>query len=405
MGTMIIFDNDDNKKIEDNGDEYINKAAVYIVFEFTVASIASASCKLVWTGSGSEPTDADLAAAKPKLTEYLGKHIDALQYSLAAASAVENTDTVYLTPEAMTFTVVAPSDTTAGQGCLSIYMKTKDSGNNPGGEHPVFHLKSGDHQVETYPIPSGFTSSIIIRHKLFWDAFILRSLTSITDDKSQQAFNTVKETTLDSESGFKAELFLNRKYVVDSWKCEGDESNKTSAWRIYLAKLTFEESPVSAVIDNGQMTWDMSFPHEKEIKWEHDHWDWIGTTKYTDYGYVDYKASLKWTEPLLSADQRQINSVIKVPSDAWSHKAEARQPGFFDSFSSEYPGPIQSGIDGLRYPSFSDTMRLDYFATTNVFAPGKHVIDIDTIKGVQTPRDVLLLGRVVSPSELSANKK
>ena len=381
MGTVISFDNDTNAKL-------------HIVFTFAVKGVDSATCKVGWTKDTDEPTNPDVSSTLSKLKEYLQKNIKSLKYSLAAVTPSEVDNTVYLTPETMTFTLVTPSSTTIDQGCLSIYMKTKDSGNSGGHQHPVFRVKSGNSYIETYPISADYTASIIIRHKLFWEKFLQRCLQSIADNKNQKAFDTVDLTTPALDPGFRLTLSIYRKYIVDSMKLE-NSSGGSSPWRVYLDKLTFDDSPVTVVINDGQMSWDMSFRDEKKINWEHDYQDrWKDDC--TESGTVGYKASLSYKGSLLSTNQKQVNAMINISSDAWSHTAE-ELPGGHEFYAGEYPGVVQKAIDSLCYPGFSESMRLDYFATTNVFAPDQHIIDIDANKGVMTPHDILLVGSVVPP--------
>ena len=42
----------------------------------------------------------------------------------------------------------------------------------------------------------------------------------------------------------------------------------------------------------------------------------------------------------------------------------------------------------------------DFFATQNVFAPGRHIIKVDSAQGMAAPHDVLLVGDIVDPAAL-----
>jgi len=46
-------------------------------------------------------------------------------------------------------------------------------------------------------------------------------------------------------------------------------------------------------------------------------------------------------------------------------------------------------------PSVNSTLDLSIFATTNIFAPGKHFINVSGPSDVYTPYDVLILGQLV----------
>ncbi len=42
----------------------------------------------------------------------------------------------------------------------------------------------------------------------------------------------------------------------------------------------------------------------------------------------------------------------------------------------------------------------DFFATQNVFAPGRHIIKVDSSQGMAAPHDVLMVGDIVDPAAL-----
>ncbi|TFK49654.1 hypothetical protein OE88DRAFT_1646097 [Heliocybe sulcata] len=376
-GVVIGFDNDPDAKL-------------HIVFKFAVKGWDDAVCKIEWDGAGPEPdTDFKDKGAKDQVSEYLSS-LDAVNYALAEITPAEVSGTVALTPVNMIFNVFTQPDSQSGPSCLSVYMRTK-GGYQDGNPHPVFKLKSGyDQLVETYPIVQGHSSSIIIRHNLFYEKFLQTELQSIVDSDGSPAFTSVSNIT--STPGFQVQMYLNKDYVVDSLKGH-DVSQSDSPWRLYYGSVTFDDCPLTMEINGSQASWSMSFPNEKEIRWEHDYEDqWHDDM--TEHGFVEYSLSISSSGNLLSTDQSQISAVIDVPQSAWQPNDYAKQPGFFDSFSGDYPGIIKGAIESFAYPAFQGTLRLDFFATTNIFAPGKSVINIDTNTGINTPHDVVLVGDV-----------
>ncbi|KZT25380.1 hypothetical protein NEOLEDRAFT_1133756 [Neolentinus lepideus HHB14362 ss-1] len=382
-GVVLGFDNDPNAKL-------------HIVFKFAVKGWGDAICTIDWDGPGTESaTDFKDKGVKDNIVDYLHSNLSAVKYALAVVTPAQMQDTVHLTPVTMTFTVVTrPTDQgDGGPSCLSVYMRTK-GGYQDGHSHPVFRVKSEYNTVETYPIPYGHSSSIIIRHKLFYEKFLQKELQSIVDSKGSKAFTSVSNITSDSDSGFRVRMYLNKDYIVHSLQ-DHHVSKQDSPWRIFYNNVisTFDNCPLTMTISGSQAIWTLSFPGEKEIKWEHDYLSkWHDTM--TEHGFVEYSLSFSSSGNLLSTDQKQISAVIDVPTSAWKPKSYARQPGFWDFFSCDYPGIIKGAIESLAYPAFRGTLRLDFFATTNVFAPGKSIIDIDTWVGIKTPHDVLLVGDV-----------
>ncbi|KZT19027.1 hypothetical protein NEOLEDRAFT_1183729 [Neolentinus lepideus HHB14362 ss-1] len=386
-GVVLGFDNDP-------------KAKLHIVFKFAVKGWDDAICTIDWDGSGTEPaTNFKDKGVKDKIVDYLHSNLSAVKYALAVVTPAQMQDTVQLTPVTMTFTVVTQPTANEGDGgpsCLSVYMRTK-GGYQDGHAHPVFRVKSVYDTVETYPIPYGHSSSIIIRHKLFYEKFLEKELQSIVDSKGTKAFASVSNITQGSDSGFQVRMCLNKDYIIHSLQDHHD-SKEGSPWRIFYKDVlsTFDYSPLTMTISGSQANWSLSFPGEKEIKWEHDYRDkW--QDERTEYGFVEYSLSFSSSGNLLSTNQKQISAVIDVPASAWKATSYARQPGLLDPFSPDYPGIVKGAIESLAYPAFRGTLRLDFFATTNVFAPGKSIIDIHTGIGIKTPHDVLLVGDVRQP--------
>jgi hypothetical protein len=68
---------------------------------------------------------------------------------------------------------------------------------------------------------------------------------------------------------------------------------------------------------------------------------------------------------------------------------------WYDTGAVSYvPKEISDGVGNFTLPQCVSSLNLNYFATTNIFAPGKKFIDIKGPSDVYTPYDVLILGQV-----------
>ncbi|KAJ8482429.1 hypothetical protein ONZ45_g14950 [Pleurotus djamor] len=345
---------------------------LHVVFNFDNTSSSSFSIEGPEAFSN---TFQDLATA---LSRWMKDHVNTVQYSLAAVAPTHTQGATYLTPEAMAFTLHRDDK----DSCLSVYIKTKDSGNAPGNQTRVFQLP-GKHGMEALPIPKGYSASIIIRNKLFRERFLLDSLKDLRDGEGKKSFESV--TSNSTTDGFKLDLRLDHHVIGDFTKRKwyGGLSVGQINWRL-------SQSPLDLQIRDGRADWD--YFHEFEVGW-HQY-----GTNIDIGGIVVWKPSIHITRsPIISTSQEQILAEVEIKSTNWHvDKMDYKQGR---SLYPMVPKQIRDGLESVCMPTFSRTIRLDFFATTNIFAPGKHIIDIDISKGVMTPYDVLLVGNVVSPTE------
>ncbi|KAJ8520298.1 hypothetical protein ONZ45_g2854 [Pleurotus djamor] len=345
---------------------------LHVVFNFdnTSSSVFSIECPDALSNT--------FQPLAPVLAKWMKEHVSTVQYSLAAVAPTHTQGATYLTPEAMAFTLHRDDE----NSCLSVYIKTKDSGNAPGNQTRVFQLP-GKKGMEALPIPRGYSASIIIRNKLFRERFLLDSLKDLRDGEGKKSFESV--TSNSTTDGFKLDLRLDHHVIGDFTKRKwyGGLSVGQINWRL-------SQSPLDLRIRDGRADWD--YFHEFEVGWHQ-----YGTN--IDYGgIVVWKPSIHITRsPIISASQEQILAEVEIKSHNWHVDRMDYKRGW--SLYPMVPKQIRDGLESVRMPTFSRTIRLDFFATTNIFAPGKHIIDIDISKGVMTPYDVLLVGNVISPTE------
>ncbi|KAK6955886.1 hypothetical protein Daesc_003532 [Daldinia eschscholtzii] len=310
-----------------------------------------------------------------------------IQYSLAEVTPTQEDGTQVLTPEHVAFTVYPTRDRSSG--CLSLYIKTKGSGNQDGEATTVFRLSSG----ESIPIPSDHTASIIIRRELV-QKFLSQAINGATAYSEKALTVSPKSTT----TGFAYTTKLNTTFrnSLSQHTALGDYIIREFDW-------SFDDSPLNLDISNNQARWTMNFENS---------FGWLITRTYvshgdvkTDnkYGKVNYSLSMDNTSTFMSLDDKKVTAKIEIQKGWWNRKAEAVQPSLSEKLlgMQDYiPDVVRKWMDDWEFPGFSNTLRLDFFATTNVFAPGKHIIDIDTTVGVLTPYDLLIVGDVTDPSKL-----
>ncbi|KAI0852848.1 hypothetical protein F5Y00DRAFT_258103 [Daldinia vernicosa] len=372
MGEVLAFDS--NKANE----------RLHVVFSFDSTKDTSAVFD-VKRKAGVPDTDTFVNTSK-YFEKWIKANWQTIKYSLAEVAPTQEDGTQVLTPEHVAFTVYPTSD--GSSGCLSLYIKTKDSGNQDGEATTVFRLSDG----ESIPIPSDHTASIIIRRELV-QKFLSQAIDGARTYNKKALTVSPKSTT----TGFAYTNKLNTTFhnFFSEHTALGDYNIKEFNW-------SFDDSPLDLDIANNQARWTMSF--ENSFEWSISRtYVRHGDVK-TDFKYGTVKCNLSMdnSSTFLSLDDKKVTAKIEIQGGWWNRKAEAVQPSLGEKLlgmQDDIPDEVERWMDGWQFPVFSNTMRLDFFATTNVFAPGKHIIDIDTSVGVLTPYDLLIVGNIVDPSK------
>ncbi|KAF3904381.1 hypothetical protein ABW21_db0201074 [Orbilia brochopaga] len=365
---------------------------LHVVFSFDSTKDPSAVFDIK-RQADADQKDTTFVGTAPYLTKWIKDHWKTIKYSLAAIAPTPVDGARFLTPQHVAFTVYTTSD--SSKGCLSLYIRTKDSGYADGYATPVFHLTNGD----SIPIPSDHTASIIIRREL-----VQQFLTKTIKDAEAHGEKALDVEQTSTTTGFRYTNKLNagfQKSFKEVHTALGDYNIRTIDW-------SFDKSPLDVNIVNNQSHWTMSFK---------SNFEWGRTRTYVShgevksdnkYGEVEYKLRMDHSATVLSLDEEKVTAKLEVQGGWWQREAKAVEPSDWEKVNGKQdyiPGVVQDWINGWQFPTFSNTMRLDFFATTNVFAPGKHIIDIDTNIGVFTPHDLLIVGNVVDPSELDSKKE
>ena len=296
-------------------------------------------------------------------------NVNAITYSLAVVDQATSADTEYLTPQSMAFSVYASTDDNVG--CLSVYIRAKDSGNSDGNTKRAFRLPNLGGE-NSYPIPENYDASIIIRHENF-SKFLDKA---IHNTKQSDGKDFASVTQIPATTGFSYKIVLNDELVKQI------SDPITSPWDIQVGSIRWSlaDSPLTLTTSSmGVATWKMSFP-EKRIPWS-------STLNPERAGSVYFSVDVSKNVKLTDTDQSKIYAKIEITSS--DYQKHITQSG------SSAPSSILSPLSQWSLPAFSGGFRLDFFATTNVFAPDRQIIDIDTTQGVMTPYDVLLVGHII----------
>ncbi|PGH18962.1 hypothetical protein AJ80_04289 [Polytolypa hystricis UAMH7299] len=372
QGNVIIFDQ--------------SKATETIRVVFSFDRVENASSYEV-TRESSETGEDLFQNAKASLAAALQKKFPTLKYALAEVAQTPVDGATFLTPEHVYFTIYPTKD--KNQGCLSLYIKTKDSGYQDGFSTTAFRFDTDD----AIPIPEGHTASIIIRRELIQK--FLREVLENATAYDQKAL-TVSSTS--GTTGFSYSNTLN-----ESFKNSFHKHTALGDYEIREFEWSFNGSPLTVDITNNTATWDMSYKNSFEWLIHREYVRHGEVTSEIHWGKVLYHLSMNQKAPILTLDDNKITAKIEVRPGWWKREAKPEEASTWEKLNGKkdtIPGPVQDWVNGWQFPTFSSTMRLDFFATTNVFAPGKHIINIDTEVGVFTPYDLLILGKIAPPSSL-----
>ena len=354
------------------------------MFNFNNTTEKGASYRVDSISKGAPPTAFSRSLAG-ELSNWMSNpvNVQSINYSLAVVHKKPIPGVMYLVPESVLFTVYSKPDQEK-VGCLSLYIKTQDSGNQSGNGKPRFQLPKYDF-VNTYPIPDGYTASIIIRHDLFANKFLRDS---ILQSKSDDNNDTFREATIreDSEVGFALDMRINSRGF-------GKFSTKGYFGGLDVDSIDwdFGREPLSLVIDDRtKAAWHYHFGDR--LGWERDS-RWWGNTY--------YDLNLDKTAPLVSEySDVGLAGRLELTHDDWKPWVHEWNPDLWDGArggTSDIPDTVRNGLMGFHLPAFKRDLQMQYFSATNLFGPGNHMISVTGEDAVRMPYDVLILGQLLPP--------
>jgi hypothetical protein len=331
-------------------------------------------------------------------------NISAIQYALAVVNKTPVPQATFLTPSSLSFSVYS-SDKDPAVACLSIYMQTQGSGFEPGNVKRTFNLpNSGD--INSFPIPTGYTASIIIRHDVFAEKFLRDSILALqVPGGDKKIFKSV--TLMTPTEGFHLTAKLNSGAVADlgngTWF-----GGFGGGFRVTDVNWDFGANDLTFKIKAAKASWNYYF--KPELKWSETPMSGgPGPKSKPMYGRTNYEMKLDKSglSVFENVSDEGLMARIQVNSNDWQASIQAWFPGFGEianGASALVPDSVEKGLQRINLPAFSHTLALHYFATTNVFAPGKHMLSISGASAVHTPYDVIILGNVLETVAMSPPK-
>ncbi|KAL2758163.1 hypothetical protein ACRALDRAFT_1061388 [Sodiomyces alcalophilus JCM 7366] len=362
-------------------------AALHVVFSFDTTTEQGASYRVESINKDHPPPTAFSRGLAGELAAWMSNpaNFQAINYSLAVVQKKPIPGVMYLVPQNVTFSVYAkPAQEKVG--CLSLYIKTQDSGNEPGRESRRFQLPKKD-LVDTYPIPDGYTASIIIRHDLFANKFLRDTLVRSKSDDNNDTFREVNLRG-DSEVGFALDMRINSRGM-------GKFSTKDYWGGLDVDSIDwdFGRDLLSLVVDpRTNAVWHYHF--EDRLSWERDSRWW---------GKTYYDLNLNKTAPLV-AEYSDVGLAgrLELTHGDWVPWVHEWNPDIWERArggTSDIPDIVRNGLLSFHLPAFQQDLQMQYFAATNLFGPGKHMISVAGEDAIWMPYDVLILGHLLAPLE------
>lgn len=153
-----IFDHQPKGSILDFSSDPSHKG--HIVFDCALSDDYTVTFN--WTKSN-EPKETAPEDNLKQAKRWIENHINAIDFSLASIIRREGSSQTYLTAEQMVFQLYHPPEsyhTWRPVGCLSIYIKTKQTGLGCGRGDRVPSFSGTEGNI--YPIAAGYSASVII---------------------------------------------------------------------------------------------------------------------------------------------------------------------------------------------------------------------------------------------------
>ena len=325
-----------------------------------------------------DPQDKDTLVTYflPVLKQYFQTEINEIDYAVSTVNNSQPTSGLSVfTPKSFAFASIGDDHS----GVLSLYIQTSESNNPPGNASPSF--QPGDSQVS--PIPESYTASIILSYDLITKAFLKPQL-------EKSGFTVSFDTVSD---GISAQLTEDSSVVAPS----KDGNYIFFGYSYDGLNITLKDYPLNLVIKQGKLS--LHWEGKTTSGWSQNEAGVVGGAGGYQYGYVDITIDLN-KGPInlsLSNDNATIANITISRSDFSIHtKAkscrwyETAFAGCMEFYPSYYSNDMQ-----LSIPSMNVALHgFDFFRTTNLLAPGKHIIEVDANAGISTPHDFLIVGQV-----------
>ncbi|EPS42151.1 hypothetical protein H072_3882 [Dactylellina haptotyla CBS 200.50] len=361
-------------------------------------------------GKLAPPIEPEIAAAASSLQKWFLKTVKTVDYTIAKIHpklGVDDQNSI-LQPKSFIFT----SQGTGNDAVLCVWMQTSGSGYPPG--HPQPKFTAADSPIANYD------TSIFIRHEVFRDSYLVKSLS----DAFRTPNNPNPVTVVPKGPGHGGFVFtvsvdednvgpsiesisntLNNIHIRGPSKLDISISPKPSdlVWH----KLRLRDYPLFLNIINTRATWSRG-----EVLKQ-------GTFSHTSgqlsvYGEMTFKYSVYEDTPAFAVNQTVIDpyffnissSCFRIIGDfkATGCKYKVYLPTGANHVHVDVP--VSGGQNNvildpeLKFHKLQPcNQTLNFFSVKNIFAAGTDIIEIDPVVGLRTPHDVFMVGKVTEKSE------
>lgn len=187
--------------------------------------------------------DPATAAAAAGLQQWFLRRVNMVDYTIArvaSAKSLDDPDSV-LQPKSFVFAAQGRGD----QAVLSIFLQTVGSGNGPGQTNPRFSAAES-------PLPQGSEASIIIRHELFRDRYLIKQLNDIL--RTADNPNPARIADCENGRGFSLDVYIDRKFLKNG---KGFDMRWYGVMHSSAdAQLLLRDNPLKLRID-GETVWSL----------------------------------------------------------------------------------------------------------------------------------------------------
>ncbi|KAE8153212.1 hypothetical protein BDV25DRAFT_127410 [Aspergillus avenaceus] len=265
-----------------------------------------------------------------------------------------------LTPES--FSLACQDDV------LCVFIHTKEG--REGKKDPRFNLRSG---YDYSPIPDGYNASVIISRDIVIDKYLLPEIRN-NKDALLRADDGVMEKGGVGDVGEKTGALLEFRYA--------DDLITNPEWDNY-GNLQLDFGGMSIDLDKQPLILEIQDDSNLQPKYTWK-WECKGTIHYTEWsnGYpIDFDPDYNVSIAPNSSDLTSLHD-DKI---SWNISfTDSNQPD-------GTKGDQNIGVNVTLYKFDLNLPDLDYFRTTNIFAPGRHMIDATDIN---FPYDLMILGNI-----------
>ncbi|KAF5366540.1 hypothetical protein D9758_008962 [Tetrapyrgos nigripes] len=367
------------------------------------------------------------------LCTYFPATVKAIHYALAGINnQPPASGVVDLIPHTFRIVTYKDNDTNPAKSYLSVLIQTRGSTVRGNTKQLQSSWNAQWVAANVNPVPVGKSASIIINNAFFVTSFITPTLKG-----SNQITDVVPEALKPDESGLQVKCTWNKSVKTDSKHFKdkiNDPYDEPKLTKVDVPALDYNPNDPRGLplrITFGQAQ-GLDKPATILLEWKysfHQTWtgvmschvvlnadDWRGDERVMPKntpvkGGFTATFTLNKVFDIKPLTQEDLNVSIDFNKDDWKVEVKPDEAGNLrQRLGATFGGTEQVGylpnfikdsaIEGIGFNFNFGTLR--FFSITNVFLPGRKVIDVDHKTGLRIPRDLIIVGNVVPSTSPSA---